>query len=107
MSGIIPALPSDEPYNSTTWDESFLAPTQNAIRDYIEGTLLPMLGVDTSRPQCLNVLAIEGNGVLDVIDSMAFVIRNGTSEVMRVITRATIEGDGSLVIRNSATVEVS
>jgi len=32
-----PVPPSDLAYNAATWDGSYLAPTQNAVRDWIEG----------------------------------------------------------------------
>ena len=112
MSGILPGGPSDNAYDSTLWDDSLAAPTQNSIRDYIEDILLPLIGSgggggSSTQPQCINVLAVEGNAVFEVISNMTFLIRNGTSEIMRVLVRASIEGDGSLIVRSGATVEVA
>lgn len=112
MSGIRPGGASDDVYDPILWDGSLTPPTQNAVRDYIEDILLPLIGSgggggSSTQPQCINVLAVEGNAVFEVISNMTFLIRNGTSEIMRVLVRASIEGDGSLIVRSGATVEVA
>jgi hypothetical protein len=96
-----PVPPSDAPYDATTWDGSYLAPTQNAVRDEIEAVIGTFSVSDNYIPYQQPAPAGFGDSPLSV--SGGNVVNSGTYTGATIYGSSASGGDASIQSTSHAT----